>query len=413
MNLLIQSKLQSYNRENIKEIEVELAKAPYCLKMTYSDSDNSLLINTTKFSDIENEIVKECSGIVLDLDNNYDILYWNGYIDYEGLILHTSEKITIENINEPTEILDSETIVFDGNYKGELNLITNEYSDMKLKYSDMKLLKYIEGTLIKVYFNEKTNKWTIGTNKGLNAYNINYKTEKTFGEYFEDFIEEETIEKYFDTLDKNLNYAYILTLNGINTVNDTVSGLTLVSTFNKKECSFNILDKYLISNNKKEILELLNTYNSNDIYNNYILVVKKENWYYKYKIISPVYKKYCDIILNTMTNEPYTRLIELYTESNIKMIKYAYLNDNNTAIYKKMKNDIKKNVYDIFNFYKQKYMYHTEKVDIPKKYKHAVYLLHSEYLKNKKLNSCKNIAIKDVYNVIQNMSSKDLKYVLL
>lgn len=404
MNLLIQTTLQPYNRENIKQIENELAKAPYCLKFTYSENDNQLLINTTKFSDIKNNMVKECGGIILDIDNNYDIIYWNGYIDYDGLVLHTSENIIIENENNFLETKETETFVFDGNNKGEIN--TNDNNKMFLT-------KYLEGTLIKVYFNKNKGNWNIGTNQGLNAYEINYKGTKTFGEYFEELIEEETIEEYFKTLNKDINYTYILTLNKINTINENKSQLNLVSTFNTKKHTFNVLDTHLISNNNNEIIEILKNYNKNCIENNYILVVKKENWHYKYKILSPIYKKYCDIMLNTMTNEPYNRLIELYAECNIKMIKYAYLNDSNISVYKNLKNDIKKNVYEIFNLYKQKYMYHTENLVIPKKYKHSLYLLHSEYIKNKKSNSCKNIGIKDVYNMIQNMTAKDLKYVLL
>ena len=37
MKLLIQTTLQPYTRENLKKIENELAKAPYCLKFTYSE----------------------------------------------------------------------------------------------------------------------------------------------------------------------------------------------------------------------------------------------------------------------------------------------------------------------------------------------------------------------------------------
>lgn len=164
--------LLKFINEN-KDWKDKLSKSPYNLIIKEEDNFTLLKYNQLE-SDFNQEIVRECRGIILDSKNQ--IVCWPFYKFF--------------------------------NY-GEV------YAD-KLDWSSVSVQDKIDGTLMKLWYYD--NQWRLSTNGTVNAYttplNQNEVLQlscpyKTFGELFENAENYKDIN--FDSLNKNYTYMFELT----------------------------------------------------------------------------------------------------------------------------------------------------------------------------------------------------------
>lgn len=89
---------------------------------------------------------------------------------------------------------------------------TKEY--ITTNFSNLRFYTSLEGTLLRLFYNDINNKWYLSTHKKLNARNSRWGSKYTFGEIFDSCIPD----NFYDTLDKNMFYMFILTPNNDNRI---------------------------------------------------------------------------------------------------------------------------------------------------------------------------------------------------
>ena len=157
------------NNENWREL---LKEKPYCLSI--NEDDNYALLKYSQIdSDFNEQICKECRGLIIDL--------------------HTLEPVALSfykffNVHE-------------------------KFADM-IYWKDCKVLEKVDGSKMLVWFNKYEDKWQISTSKVLNAYNVTVSDfGKTFGQLFDrallnyNFPNSTTL---YDNLDKQFCYTFEL-----------------------------------------------------------------------------------------------------------------------------------------------------------------------------------------------------------
>ena len=145
-----------------------LHKSPYHLKYSLDDKRPDLLmIYCTELSDLDNAVVNECNGIVLN-KNTLDIIS-NGM----GKLL----KIDVNKLLEMGPTFE------------------------KIEESE-------DGTIIKVFF--WNDEWIVSTNRRIDSSRTKWASKKSFMELFEMHFKFDLQETLFETLDNNFTYTFIL-----------------------------------------------------------------------------------------------------------------------------------------------------------------------------------------------------------
>lgn len=287
-----------------------LESEPYNLKFKFNtdnvETASHFMIFPTEKSDMKKNYVKEVqNGPIFNL-SNYNLIYWNGPFEYDGVAI-PDYGLYIKGENQKS------------------------ITDTKSNKTHYILMKYKEGSLIKLYYNETENAWKIGTSKSLDAFKVYHLAEKTFGEYFEEFTKEHP--DFYENLDVNYSYSYLIKIQNINTVFDnSVNSLELISKFKKNtaeleynykqaiEFQFEPIKNYLFEwvNNKSDLLK-----------ENFLLIQKpagdiNDNKIEKIKIINPEYTFYSQLLHATKCKSAFNRFIELRSEPE-KMVMISSL----------------------------------------------------------------------------------------
>ncbi len=102
--------------------------------------------------------------------------------------------------------------------------ITSNFDTLRFFYS-------LEGTLLRMYWNDINNKWYISTHKKLDARNSRWGSNQTFGEIIDSILPN----NFYDNLNKDLCYLFILTPNTDNRIvcNVYLNQLFHVGTYDK------------------------------------------------------------------------------------------------------------------------------------------------------------------------------------
>tara|TARA_Y100000389_G_scaffold104296_1_gene101166 strand:+ start:140 stop:1195 length:1056 start_codon:yes stop_codon:yes gene_type:complete len=197
------------------------------IQLTDSDSDGKLENYSYDFCDnLSNDDVKSARGLVYK--NNFPFIKAFGY----------------------TPVFTQNTI-----HPSLIDEINNKFDKLKFYYS-------LEGTLIRLFYNDINDKWYMSTHKKLDASNSKWGTNITFGQLFKSCIPE----NFYDSLEKDKFYLFILTPNKDNRIvcNQILSQIFHVGTY---DFGFNFSYDYNIgiqkppeikANNFNEILQTLN-----------------------------------------------------------------------------------------------------------------------------------------------------------
>ncbi len=285
-----------------------LENEPYNLKFKFDtetiEESSYFTVFPTEKSDVSKIYVKEVqNGPIFNL-SNYNLIYWNGSYEYDGL--------AIPDV---------------GLYiKGKAQKSVSNSN--KMHYI---LMKYKEGSLIKLYYNETEKAWKIGTSKSLDAFKVYHLSQKTFGEYFEEFTKEDP--NFFESLDPNYSYSYLIKIKNINTVFDDLdNSLELISKFKKDtaelEYNYKQAIEFQYESIKNYLFEWVN--NKSDLLKENFLLIQKpagdanDNKIEKIKIINPEYEFYSELLHKTKCKSALNRFIELRAEPE-KMVMISSL----------------------------------------------------------------------------------------
>lgn len=380
-----------------------LSSAPFCLKIVYDKEDKYILIQKTDLSDTSELIVQECTGIILDIKNNYEIIHWSGYNNYNGFHMYHNVY------DEFGFVKDSNLISVKGpdSINQAINLTTVDEKDIFIK-------KYIENTAIKIYFDNYSLKWKIATNGVIDSLEPQFtKRYFSFGKEFEKLVLEtyDTLNHFFKEHDKQYFYTYGLVLGDINTAFETKKYFFLRNKINKETLEFHYYDNQEKFNIPKEnLIEFISNMDQDNPEEKYILTYFLDGHCFNYNLFSDRFKKYRDIIWKTTSTSAYDRICELYfysndTYDNTNLINYASLNQKYMDYCFDIEEKMEKMINDIFYSYYNKFIVRKKEYIIPDHFKPIVYSIHTDYIKRKAEANGEKIVTtkKEIKNVFFNM----------
>lgn len=106
--------------------------------------------------------------------------------------------------------------------------ITSQFIKNNIKH--LKFFDSYEGTLLRLFYNDINDKWYLSTHRKLNAEKSKWGSNETFGNKFNSIIPE----NFYDNLNKDYNYIFILTPNENNRiVCKTVNLIFHIGTYDK------------------------------------------------------------------------------------------------------------------------------------------------------------------------------------
>ncbi len=178
---------------SFEQVQLECEK----LKIRVKSHDNLYMLNFMDDADFTNPIVRQANGVIFEKETNK--------------LVHYSFEKYYENSS-----------------------VSNDTYDLDLKYDEYGRLlggecyPFIEGSLIKVYY--YNNAWCVSTSKCIDASRSYWSSNKSFDELFRETV---LSEGFYDKLDKNCCYTYILQHPEIITINQVLKPkLILLNTIN-------------------------------------------------------------------------------------------------------------------------------------------------------------------------------------
>jgi len=228
------------------ELKETLNSTPYCLKVSEHDDSNVFMVNYKKTdSDLTNDLVKECRGVIMEKETN-------------KLLCYTFDrKETPENIQD---------------------FLENNWNDLKFTES-------IDGTQIKLYYYDDV--WNMATTRCINASDAFWYSNKSFETLFR-----ECHDLDYDKLNKNYCYSFVIRHSENRIVADyTDNSLVHVLTRDMSTKTYDIVDHdigvnkpvELNFNNSNEVLEMVKNSDRTDIEG---IFIRYENKHLKLKFDS-------------------------------------------------------------------------------------------------------------------------------
>ncbi len=343
--------------EDIKEI---LINEPY--NFSIKETDKLYMVSFTDLSDYTDNLTREANGVILDKENN-NVVHFSFNKCYDGIK------------NKNTEIIDCKYLKdFYSNEVNEENIVIEEYN---------------EGSLIKVYYFE--DRWNISTSRTLEADKTYWTSKKSFEELFNESVDEE----FYDYLDKDYCYTYLLIHPEIKMVVDNkdinVKFVNKVNLNTFEECIYK----------EKQDITLEEATNSTN--KNYIVYYTEENG--KTVRIKLLNKEYIALkLLRGEIHDIGLRYLEVYEDfGELMKSKFPQCKKKfeiiDTLLFKTSKY--------IQNLYFEKYVKKLE-VEIPKKFEITIRQLHYNYRKTREY-----ITIGKVKTHLINISNpKSIAYII-
>lgn len=384
--LKIQMYILNQTSMSCSEAIESLKEAPYCL--TVKTNGSLVLLNKSGVSDLENDIVKEANSIILDADDNYNVVSFQGLNLYNGVCFYSEKKNVTYGIPD----------------KNELSVTL----DCKPKCY---LTKYLEGSTIKVFYYK--HEWRMSTTNSLNAFDVYHRSKFSLGEFFEVAVSNtlnQTLETFYESLEPEMCYSYNLQVPRVNNCilepEHTKPSITLLNSYNKNTKKMTVYINKLIASNVSDIKEILMTYNGSEkrfLNENYVLIVHEFGKIIsKIVITSKYYKDLQKLIHNTISSTTIGRIVEL-RNSTKELLEYAHVSNDNFEKYKCFKKLYFDVVLKIYSLYVKQHIQKQQlDTDDNTCYKRILYKIHGVYINS--YNSNKKIKINP--NVVDNILEK-------
>ena len=320
------------NLSSFEEITTFLSHPPYCIEVREDKpvSNLYLLINTEN-SDLTNDVVRECNGIILDKNTNKIVAY-----GIDTLVEYEKENIESENF---------------------------------------KFYEGYDGPLIKVYYYNA--QWNISTTKCINGFKSRWVSNRSFGELFLDSGID------LETLDKNVCYSYVLEHPENRCVKPVyIPVVHLIASRDMTSFELTRYGKCIEIAHESDVLEYfkkLPYYQGVIIAHDYKNDITYKIFSQNYNDVKEVRGNIPDIrkrYLELMNTEKLNSLVSYYPEYQ--------------AIYMQIEQDLLYMAKQIQNIYYKKYV-KKEDIKYNHKYEKTLKQLHAQYLKTKKINNVRSV----------------------
>lgn len=343
---------------DIETLKTSLEVSPYNLKIKHDTTyENLFLIHNQDNSDTSLKIVRECNGLIIERFPE------NGTF---RIICYTFDKSTENNeINE------------------NLNL-SNLYCENS-----------IEGTLLKLFY--YGDKWNIATKKCIDASKARWVSKKNYSELFMECIV--NIPTFFDSLNKNNCYAFILThpenkiyvnyqlpaLYHISTRNlETMTEIEEIILGIEKTAKYPI--NYPIENNETKtsltqedfvnLVQKIKNDTTNIFYEGFILI---DTNYNRHKVKTNLFLRAKEIWGNT--NHRFFRYLDLRRDENL-LNEYLTYFPYDKELFVKYELNIHELAKKILDVYMEEHVI-KNKNKIPFYLKKIIYAIHGDFLKDR------------------------------
>lgn len=223
-------------------------------EFTLKENGNLYMLSFNNKNDLNDDLVREANGIILEKDTNKLVHYSFSKI-FDGLTEDYNRQNPLDTKDTYSKTLE--------NYRVEL---------------------LIEGSLIKVFNYE--NEWKIATSRSIDAVYSYWGSDKSFKQLFL-----ETIDFSLDTLDKDYCYSFILQHPEVTIGYDiTVADVIPLNKVNLQTLeTISLMDGYTVDVKKEEFNEKVN-------FSKNFIVITEDNQ--RIKVLSKEYTKVQDLLGN-------------------------------------------------------------------------------------------------------------------
>lgn len=349
--------------ENLKKLLVSLEGKTFdeiktnC-EFDIKEKDNLYMLSFNDKNDLNDDLVREVNGIILEKDTN-KLIHYSFPKAYDGL----TEEDGTDYYSKPLDKFRTEIL--------------------------------IEGTMIKLfYYNDE---WNIATSRMIDAVYSHWGSEKSFKELFLETCALKETSLSFDLLDKNYCYSYILQHPEITIGYDIT--IPWIVPFNRVNTTTLEEESYMTYYGVNYSLEQLQTELS---YNKNFMIITEDNK--RIKMISKEYKYAKDLLNNT----PSIKWAYLEAIKNEMSDVFRNFFPSKMDIFDYVDDKLFCTVKELHDNYFEKFIKRTmnEEEQNPR-YSKTLYQLHSRYKKTQE-KTTKNI----IYNHLLNLKTKTITWIL-
>ncbi len=321
------------------------------------ESGNLYMLSFNDLNDLNDDLVREVNGIILEKDTN-KLVHYAFSKAYDGLSKADGE--------DPfTGTLDS-----------------------------FRVENLVEGTLIKVFYYDGI--WWTGTSRNIDAVYSHWGSEKSFKELFLETCKKEEIDIDVESLDKNFCYSYILQHPEITIGYDiTVPDLIPLNKIHLDTLEVtNLMDGFSLGLTLDEVKKQLS-------FDRNFMIITDDNK--RIKMLSDDYK-YAKALLNNNPNLKWAYLEALQEGEGGEMRKYF---PSKTEIFDYVDEKIHNTVETLHHLYILKFIKHDKESPVPKRLYKTLGQLHGRYKKTREKTTREII-----YNHLLSLPVKALFWVL-
>jgi hypothetical protein len=321
------------------------------------EKGNLYMLSFNDKNDLNDDLVREVNGIILEKDTN-KLIHYSFSKAYDGITKEDGDDYYSKPIDK---------------FRAEI---------------------LIEGTMIKIFYYD--DEWNIATSRNIDAVYSHWGSEKSFKELFLETCALEEMSFSFDLLDKNCCYSYILQHPEITIGYDIT--IPWIVPFNKVNTSTfeeeSYMSYYSVNYPIDQLLSELS-------YNKNFMIITDDNK--RIKLISKEYKYAKELLNNTPSIKwAYIEAIKSDTSDEFrsffpsKMDIFDYVEDRLYSVVK-----------ELHDIYFEKFIKRVQREEHNPRYGKTLYQLHSRYKKTLEKTT------KDViYNHLLNLKTKTITWIL-
>ena len=353
------------------------------LSISVKDSESVYMLSFTESSDLDNPMIRECSGLIVE--------------KFTNKVLHYSFPKCYDSFNTFGSIEKSYN-------EGDTFNVENLDGSETLNH-------YFDGSMVKIYYHN--DKWNISTSRHIDGSKNFWSSKSSFGVLFEEAVLNTysllEYNEFLDTLDTDWCYTYILQHPKNNTtleISDAfVFFINRVNTSMDGGLREEVPEMENFEVSSKSLGSVIENYNSLKISENYIVYKfdKDGKIINRIKIMSPELKK----IRELKGNYPNIGLQYLeYISNDEKINELGCMFPSKMDIFDSVETKFCNTVKEIFNLYVDNNIL-KKNLTVPKKFEKTLYQLHSQYRKKKE-----TITVEDVIKKLEILNPRLLASVI-
>lgn len=302
-------------------------------EFTIKENGNLYMLSFNDYNDLNDDIVREVNGIILEKDTN-KLVHYAFSKAYDGLSKESGE--------DP--------------FLGTLDSFRVE--------------NLVEGSLIKVFYYDS--RWWIGTSRNIDAVYSHWGSEKSFKELFLETCKKKEINIDIETLDKNYCYSYILQHPEITIGHDiTISDIIPINKIHLDTLEVtNLMEGFSTGLTIEQIKQQLS------FHKNFMIITKDNK---RIKMLSDRYK-YTKELLNNNPNLKWAYLEALQNSEEEELRRYF---PSKSEIFNNVEEKIHDTIDILYNLYVLKFIKHDKELPVPKKLYKTLGQLHGRYKKTR------------------------------